>query len=651
LPSQTAKDIQFLKPMFVKITRFIFAAFCLCNTLFAEGMRSNAPSGDRPNIVWIVSEDNSVHYLRHYTEGGAAMPNVERLAEKGITFTQAFSNAPVCSVARSALISGCYGPRTFTQFHRASAKVPLPDGLHMLPWYLRHAGYYTTNKSKEDYNFIKGEGVWNESSIEATYRNRAPGQPFFHVRNFGTTHEGKLHFSKEQMEKRVPITDPDSVPLFPVHPDTPIFRYTNAIYRDLQTKVDEEIGELLNQLSADGLMEETIIFYYGDHGGVLPGSKGYLYETGLHVPLVVYVPEKWSHLLPREQSGGPPMALGERWERPVQFIDFAPTVLHLAGLEIPEAMDGSPFLGEGITIENPEKETAVFSYADRFDEKYDFVRALRKGRYKYIRSYQPFNIDGLHNYYRYRNLAYLEWRELFREGALNAAQSRFFRPRPAEALYDVVLDPHETKDLSGDSDHAAILEEMRGLLKAKVTDMPDLSFIPEPILFSEAVANPVAYGQAQAGRIAELVEVADLALVSFPEALSGIETALQSTDPLKRYWGWIVCSVFAAEAVSLREAAHAAAREDPDNLVRLRAAEFLGLSGIEEAGPLLLECLGQSQTEIEALLVLNTMALLYDRGLLGPIDPGGVSLPDEWLSKRDSNVAERMKYLSSASRG
>lgn len=439
---------------------------------------------DQPNIVWLVTEDNSIHYLKLYDEGGTDMPNVERLAKNGIVFNNAFSNAPVCSAARSTIISGCYGPRAFSHFHRRSVKVPMPDGLNMFPWYLREAGYYTTNNSKEDYNFIKGEGVWDASSGKASYKNRKPGQPFFHIQNFGTTHEGKLHFSKEQMEKQKTETDPDTVSVFPIHPDTELFRYTNAKYRDLHRQADAEMGKFLKQLEADGLMDDTIIFYYGDHGGVLPGSKGYIYERGLHVPMVVNVPEKWRHLFPADA--------GTRVDGFVQFIDLGPTVLNLAGVDVPEQMDGRPFLGKNIELEELNSRDTAFGYADRFDEKYDHVRTLRKGKYKYMRNYQPFNVDGLQNNYRYFQMAYEEWRDLYKAGKLTPEQAQFFEPRPAEALFDIEKDPFEMNNLATNRKLRTVLTTMRAALQEQVRSMPDLSFIPEPVLYEEAAANPVA---------------------------------------------------------------------------------------------------------------------------------------------------------------
>lgn len=248
---------------------------------------------EKPNIVWITSEDNSKHFMELFDENGAATPNIARLADQGVMFTRAFSNAPVCSVARSTLISGCYAPRIGAQFHRKYQTVPMPEGLKMYPAYLKAAGYYTTNNFKEDYNIEKTNDVWDESSRKATWRNRKEGQPFFHIQNFTTTHESRLHFDRETMETVKNTTDPDHVFISPVHPETETFRYSYATYHDSIMNMDAQLGKVLDKLEEDGLMDETIIFYFSDHGGVLPGSKRYLFETGLHVPLVVYVPKKY----------------------------------------------------------------------------------------------------------------------------------------------------------------------------------------------------------------------------------------------------------------------------------------------------------------------------------------------------------------------
>ncbi|MCB1122708.1 MAG: sulfatase-like hydrolase/transferase [Verrucomicrobiae bacterium] len=610
------------------ITRILgFVLISLCAGLHAA---------DRPNIVWLTSEDNSVHYLDLYWKGGASTPNIAKLAEHGLVFNHAFSNAPVCSVARTTLLTGAYGPRLGTHFHRRSKMVPMPEGARMYPWYLRQAGYYTTNNSKTDYNAIVSDG-WDESSTKATWRNRKPGQPFFHVQNTTITHESSLHFTAEEIATVKNDTPSDSVELFPYFPDTPTFRYTHARYLDNQVKMDAYHGDYIRMLEEDGLMDDTFIFYYGDHGGVLPRGKGYLYESGLHVPFVVYVPKNWTHLVDAK--------LGTRVDGFVSFVDFAATLLNLAGVDIPPHMDGKPFLGKGVSMAEVNRRDEAFGYADRMDEKYDPVRTLRKGKYKYMRSYQPFNYDGLWNQYRYRMLAYQEWWELFKAGKLNAAQRQFFEPRPAEQLFDVEADPHEVHNLAGDPAYAPVLKDMRQRLSNKVKSINDLSMFPESFLYDEAFDNPVEFGRKNSARIAQLVDVADLSLLKFNKARKGITAALNSKDPWARYWGLIVCSCFGEQAKPFIRKARTMAAKDPENLVRVRAAEFLGLLREEDPAPVIHEVLTKANNEVETWIVLNTVVLLQDlKGWHFEIDPD--IFPVKWLDEGRSNINRRLDYLT-----
>lgn len=581
------------------------SAFGACLMVLCVGWFGNACSAaDRPNFVWMISEDNSIHFMNLFDKTGPVTPNIEKLAAHGLAFDRAFSNSPVCSVARSTLVTSCYAPRIGIQYHRKERTVDLPDGQRMFPAYLRDAGYYTTNQGKTDYNAVPSADVWDESSRQAHWSGRKSGQPFFHQQSsYGVTHESSLHFPASAMETPTE-TDPESVFIPPVHPDTPTFRYTYARYHDRVKLMDSQIAELVDQLEKEGLLEDTFIFYFGDHGGVLPGSKGYLWERGLHVPLVVRVPENWKHLVD--------FPVGSRVEGFVSFIDFGPTLLNLAGVKVPSGMDGRPLLGEGITGADVNARDVTFGYADRFDEKYDLVRTARKGNLKYMRSYQPFNFDGLQNDYRYRMLAYQEWRDLYQAGKLNPVQARFFEPRPPEALFDVEKDPYETKNLADDPAYGGALAEMRTLLTAWVKGMPDLSFYPESYLVDDPFDNPVAFGQAHKKEIARLVDIADLSLRPFEKAQAGIEKALASDNPWDRYWGLIVCSSQGKAALPLVERAKRIAATDPERLVRVRAAEFLGLVGAADPRPIIEDALLKSDSVVEANLILNTAVLLED---------------------------------------
>lgn len=578
-------------------------------TLVSSGL-----AAERPNIVWIVSEDNGADTVKLFDPAGAETPNIEALAAKGIAFTRAFSNSPVCSVARTTLATGCYAPRIGTHYHRRIAPAALPAGLRLFSAHLREAGYYATNNAKEDYNTVKDSGSWDESSRNATWRNRTdPEQPFFHMESHANSHEGSLHFDPALVGTEATVHDPAAVTLPPYFPDTPLFRYTKARQLDRIAEIDRIVGVTVAKLEADGLLEDTFVFYFGDHGGVLPRSKGYLFETGLHVPLVVRVPEKWKHLSPFEA--------GATVDGFVNFVDFGPTALALAGAAVPEPMDGRPFLGEGVEAEEVRSRDSSLGSADRFDEKYDLCRSLRVGDWKYVRNYQPYQPDGLQNNYRYQMAAYREWRDLYNEGRLGSDQRAFFEPKAAEALYDLASDPHEVRNLAADPAQRERLLAMRAELRKRLKALPDLGFYPESVLVAEAMEDPVAYGRARAEEIAELIDTADLALAPFGESEESLRSALASEKAGVRYWAATVCSSYGAEATELVEPVRELL-DDGSVPVRARAAEFLGLVGAADPRPRLAEIHNATENPVERLAVLQSAALFHEHAPVAhPIDP------------------------------
>ena len=595
----------------------------------------------KPNILWIVTEDNSLHYMNLYTKGGAEMPNVSSLASEGIVFNNAFSNAPVCSVARSTIITGVYSPRIGTQYHRRMSLVKLPDDVKPLPVYLKEAGYYTSNNSKEDYNFIKDGEIWDESSGKASYKNRKKEQPFFHVQNFHNTHEGQLHFDQEHLENALKTNNLDSVKPFPYHPDTPTFRYTQSLYHNHHKDVDKEIGKFIKKLEDENLLDNTIIFYYADHGGVLPRSKGYIYESGLNVPLVVRVPEKFKKLSP--------FKAGSRTSTFVEFVDLVPTVLSLAGIEIPRSIDGKPFLGKKLKKSKLEKQNTTFGYADRFDEKYDLVRSVRVGKYKYIRNYQPFNVDGLYNFYRYKMLAYKEWYKLFQDGKLNEIQSQFFKPRAPEALYNIDEDPHEIKNLAKDKNYIEILLDLRTKLNDHLVSINDLSFIPEPHLLENGLDDIVSYSEKNKDLISRLIKISDLSLNDYKQVSSKIQDALNDINPWVRYWGLIVSSSFGSKALENKKQINSIFENDPENLVRMRAAEFMLLNNLEISDSKINSLLKKSNFEAETNLMLNTLANIKTSNPNYKLNLNKRVFPENWLPPlREENalVNRRMNYLT-----
>ncbi len=593
-----------------------------------------ADAADRPNVVWIVSEDNSIHYLEHFFPGGAKAPHIETLAKDGLTFNHAFSNGPVCSVARTTLATACYGPRIGTQFHRKYKMAPMPEGVRMFPAYLRDAGYYATNNSKKDYNAVEGKGVWDESSSRASWRNRPDrSQPFFHMQSHGSSHEGSLHFGQSTFDNEKTATDPESVQLADYFPDTPLFRYTHARYHDRLTVIDGIVGDTVAKLKEDGLLEDTFIFYFGDHGGVLPRSKGYAYDCGLHVPLIVRVPQNFQHLVDAEA--------GSRIDGFVSFIDFGPTTLQLAGVDVPGQVDGKPFLGKGISMKDVNARDESFGYADRFDEKYDLVRTLRKGKYRYNRNYQPYLPDGLQNNYRYKMLAYKQWRDLFKAGKLSGPQLQFFQTKPVEALFDVEADPHEVNNLAGDPKYADVLAQMRARLQEIVKGLPDLSFYPESYLVANALENPVAFGQSHKAEISRLADTADLALLPYEQAQRKLQESLGSDNPMIRYWAVMACSAFGKDASDLADRVKLLLNDDCQ-IVRVRAAEFLGIIGLQNPQPVLTEIVNATQDAILATEALNSVVFFRDFFE----DRYPVERSDFQPVSRGADVNDRLNYVN-----
>ena len=609
--------------------RLILSLVIIC--WFIELSYSAEPT-KRPNFVFIVSEDNSIHYLRLYGNKLGITPNIERLADNGLTFNHAFSGAPVCSVARSTLATAMHAPRVGFQYHRKSALASLPPGVKPWSQVLRENGYYTTNNAKTDYNFnVNRKEVWDMSSNKATWRNRPnKAMPFFHMQSFADSHESRLHFPLKQMETPTK-TSPDDVMLQPYFPDTPIMRYTKARYYDRIRVIDSQVGKIVNQLKEDGILEDTFVFYFGDHGGVMPRSKGYAYESGLHVPLVVRIPENFKKLIDHKR--------GTRTNGFVSFIDFGPTLLNLASISVHKELDGQAFFGKGVSAADLANRDEVFGHADRFDEKFDMVRTYRKGKWKYIRNYQSYYADGLQNNYRYRQLAYDNWRNLYRAERLNPVQRQFFERRSVEQLFNLEKDPHEVTNLAADPAQSKRLAEMRGLLKNKMKSINDLSFYPENRMVTTALNDGVAFGREHSKQISRLSDLGDTALRPFSEVKQALASSLQSKGALRRYWALKVCSNFGEKAKSLAIAAMPLLN-DENLMVRVRAAEFLGSIKAVDPMPTLYGVVNNAETEQALMIAFNTIVYLRDQ-VGHKYDPEKVK-----LKFNKGEVYRRVQYLA-----
>jgi len=523
-----------------------------------------------PNILWITSEDNGPH-LGCYGDPQAVTPHLDGLAARGMRYTHAISNAPVCAPARTTVITGLYAPSAGAEHMRS--EVSLPAEFRLFPQLLRDAGYYCTNNSKEDYNLAKTEPVWNESSGKAHWNKRADGQPFFAVFNFQISHESQI---RNAIDERDRIHDPAKMRVPAYHPDTPEVRKDWAQYYDRITMMDALCGQKLNELDEAGLAEETIVFYWGDHGSGMPRNKRWPYYSGLHVPLIVSFPEKWRKLAPKDYAQG-----GESG-RMVAFVDLAPTLLSLAGIQPPAWMQGEAFAGPHQTAGREFN----FGYRGRMDERLDCVRSVIGGRYVYVRNYMPHKIYGQYIAYMFETPTTRVWHDLYAAGKLNEAQSHFWRPKPAEELYDLQSDPDEVRNLAASPEHAGILASMRKANEEHLRETRDLGFLPEQEFHARATTagvSPFAIGHDPARYDFDAVfAAATLATSRKAGSTAEILALLDHPDSAIRYWGTIGVLVQGATAVEAGKDRLMKALEDPAPMVRIGAAESLGRFGEEE---------------------------------------------------------------------
>ncbi|MCU0978711.1 MAG: sulfatase, partial [Pirellulaceae bacterium] len=353
-----------------------FACWPLISALAGCLTWSSAGAAELPNILWITCEDTGPE-LGCYGDRYAKTPNLDELAQRSLRYLTAWSNAPVCAPARTTIISGVYPTSTGGEHMRS--EVRMPEFMKMYPQFLRERGYYCTNNNKEDYNLVKPGQVWDDSSGQAHWKNRPSGKPFFSIFNLTISHESQIRTRPHTLEH-----DPAQAPLPAYHPDTPEVRHDWAQYYDKVTAMDAQAGQRLRELADAGLAEDTIIFFYGDHGSGMPRSKRWPYDSGLHVPLIVHVPDKFRDLAPQDYRPG------GTTDRLVAFVDLAPTLLSLTGVQPPEWMQGHAFLGR----HEAAPQRYLFGFRGRMDERYDMVRSVRNGRYVYIRNYMPHLIYG-----------------------------------------------------------------------------------------------------------------------------------------------------------------------------------------------------------------------------------------------------------------
>jgi len=439
---------------------------------------SSVLAQQKPNILWVTIEDSSPQFFGCYGITDAKTPVIDKLAEKGVRFTNAFSTGTVCSPSRSTIITGVRTYKTGTGNHRSN--YPIPDYVKGFPYYLQKLGYYVTNNAKTDYNvqnekaFIKE--AWHESSGNAGWWNKKPGQPFFAIFNFNESHQSRTMtmpydwyldnvYNKLLEKERISENEFD---MPPIYRDSPEMRKHFARVYNSITLTDKRIGALLSRLEKDNLRDSTIIFFYADHGEGEPRGKTNGIDYGYRVPFVIWFPEIYKHLSPWGTGGVVTDEL-------IDFEDLAPTLISLAGGKIPEYLKGRILLGEN----RSEPVDHIVLSNDRADNGIDMVRTITDGRYVYSRNYLPFIPQG--RYIRYMYIAEIvqQMRTDFSKDLLDSLQSSYFEERPAEFLFDIENDLWETKNLAENPVYANKLSEMKKQLDAQLLNARDIMFLPE----------------------------------------------------------------------------------------------------------------------------------------------------------------------------
>ncbi len=538
----------------MKTSRDLLGYAAMAGGALALGGRLNAAEPafpGRPNILWLTTEDSSEYEFTPYGNRDVKLPNLDALAARGVTFTHACSTGTQCSPARSSFITGAYATTYGMDYHRG--KVPVPEGI-FFPELLRQAGYYCTNARKTDYNAVTAADgdCWDvcdgQDGMEpdvpqnvgrATYENpdRRPDQPFFAVFNYFGTHMRYVRTAELKARVHEPGkgADPATVALPPHVPDLPEVRSDYATHLDRIAGMDVWLGNHLRNLERLGLQDDTIVFFFADNGGCLPRGKGYAYQTGHRVPMVVHVPPKWRHLFPAEP--------GTHSERLVSFVDLAPTVLSLAGLEIPERMPGAAFMGPR-TAEAP---ALQFGFTTNSGDHFVPTRSVSDGRFKILHAYVPHKPDCLRNFFQWGMPANLAWDSHVLEGGCEKPEwLAAFRRQRGERLFDLQSDPFQLNDISGDPQHAATLARLRQGLSEHLRATGDLGFFP--FTMRDKGGKPLHDWVRETGfPLDALITAAETASAGDPANRGKLVDFLKSERPELRYWGASGLATLAAE--------------------------------------------------------------------------------------------------------
>ena len=620
----------------------IAQSFGLAYVLHASLLHCQLMGVERPNILWISCEDMSSN-LACYGDPDAITPNLDSLAERGVRYSHAFTVTGVCATNRSSIITGMYPTSIGTQHMRCRAT--LPSWLECFTVYLRRAGYYCTNNAKTDYNFSVEDDVWDESSRQAHWRGRQPNQPFFHVRNFTNTHEsknwprGRNHDRLTNRLTEAQRQDPAQVTLPPYYVDNKESRRDWANYLENVTQLDYHVADLLDELEREGLSDDTIVFFWADHGVGLPRAKRWIYDSGTRVPLIVVIPERFR--IPGQCEPGTTS------DELVSLVDLGPTVLNLAGVGVPSHMQGRAFLGNDL----PPRRNYVHSVRDRMDERYDLIRSVRGRRYRYIRNYMPWKPYSQFLNTAERNQTMQALRQAHATGDLPHAAHLFMAAaKPIEELYHSELDPHELRNLvdSADAEHQEALQELRLSHRQWIDETRDLGFFPEP----ELQRLQDKYGSRYA-ILRDQKMMLDYSLVrrslDDPIAVSQLLVWLESEIPTVRYWAAVRLGNRDEQARIHDEALFKAMKDDVST-VRIAAAQALANIGHADRALRVLATELTSDNPWTRLLAVTALDELDAKALpvLQSLRSAMVNQPNKYIVRVAARALTELGYETSA---
>lgn len=594
----------------VIINKYIIVFLFLLSKSKSTIYASDTVRNERPNILWITSEDNGL-FLGCYGDQNANTPNLDLLATRGVRYTNCYANSPVSAVARSSIIMGFPAPTA--GMHHMRSKIKLPSELVPYPTMLKQAGYYVTNNAKTDYNTRSfDKNIWDECGRKASYSNRKPDQPFFAIFNIEESHEGRIfpqHYGKPPKYWEVkPKTLASDIKIPPYQMSTLENILDWQRMYDKIAEMDSVVGRILKNLELHGEAENTIVLYCSDHGGITLRSKRYLYDSGTRVPLIVFIPPKWQHLAPEKP--------GSMSERLVQFLDMPRTFLSLAGIDLPDAMTGRVFLGNKI---EPQPKT-VFLYSNRFDEAPDTRRGITDGRWKYIRNYEPDRPRFQSLTFPLKQAGQRAQLQEFIAGNTTPLQSAHFLPQPSEELYDTWNDPYEIENLVSDPSAVLHLHALQKKLDAHILKSHDLGFIPE--LLSARVdqdQNQTIYDYGQSNKNYPLSEILAIATLASHQDISSIPLltqAFKSPNPTIRYWAMVGLRALGKDAISAQQEVKMALK-DPEPSVRITATITWGNLGFtKQAANLLLDEARTAKTDLHALWALDGIKYIEQEELV-----------------------------------